>query len=131
MNKKLSYQAGILAAKRGNNINNSYPHDHEEFVRGYKSVSPAAEENLALKKIAIDSGLPEYKDLELSPEQVYKIMDDKAKSKYQEMIALLDSIDRNAPLIRRSDIVSIDFDKANELYNTLNSIKEFFESLKP
>lgn len=33
-----SYQAGIEAAKSGNNINNSYPFNHNEFVAGYKSV---------------------------------------------------------------------------------------------
>lgn len=33
-----SYQAGIEAAKAGNNINNSYPFNHNEFVAGYKSI---------------------------------------------------------------------------------------------
>lgn len=35
-----SFNAGIEAAKLGNNINNSYPFDHDEFVAGYKTVSP-------------------------------------------------------------------------------------------
>lgn len=37
-----SFQAGIEAAKVGNNINNSYPFDHDEFVAGYKSEKPDA-----------------------------------------------------------------------------------------
>ncbi len=37
-----SFKAGMLAAETGNNINNSYPFDHEEFVAGYKSVKPEA-----------------------------------------------------------------------------------------
>ncbi len=35
-----SFNAGQLAAKTGNNINNSYPFDHDEFTAGYKSVKP-------------------------------------------------------------------------------------------
>ena len=35
-----SYQAGIEAAKCRNNINNSYPFNHNEFVAGYKSIKP-------------------------------------------------------------------------------------------
>jgi hypothetical protein len=35
-----SYKAGIQAVKSGNNINNSYPFKHDEFVAGYKSVKP-------------------------------------------------------------------------------------------
>jgi len=42
MNISYSYQAGQEAARLGNNINNSYPFDHEEFVAGYKSVNPNA-----------------------------------------------------------------------------------------
>lgn len=38
----LSFQAGIEAAKTGNNINNSHPFDHDEFVEGYKTIKPDA-----------------------------------------------------------------------------------------
>lgn len=37
-----SFKAGTEAARVGNNINNSYPFDHDEFVAGYKSVKPDA-----------------------------------------------------------------------------------------
>lgn len=40
MENSNSYQAGIEAAKVGNNINNSYPFNHEEFVVGYKTIKP-------------------------------------------------------------------------------------------
>ena len=37
-----SFLAGIEAAKCGNNINNSYPFNFEEFVAGYKTIKPEA-----------------------------------------------------------------------------------------
>lgn len=37
-----SFKAGVLQAKKGWNINNSYPFNHNEFVDGYKSVNPDA-----------------------------------------------------------------------------------------
>ena len=43
--------AGQNAAKNGTNINNSYPWDHEEFVKGYQSVKPHVKEDLALKNL--------------------------------------------------------------------------------
>jgi hypothetical protein len=42
MENTRSYKAGIEAAKIGNNINNSYPFDFDEFVLGYKSIKPDA-----------------------------------------------------------------------------------------
>lgn len=54
-----SYQAGVQAAKDGVNINNSYPHEHEEFVAGHKSIS-GAKEDLALKALSMNMAPSEY-----------------------------------------------------------------------
>ena len=51
MNLSESFIAGQEAAKNGRNINNSYPHDHEEFVAGYRSVSTGAKEDTKLKEV--------------------------------------------------------------------------------
>ncbi len=61
----ISYEAGIKAAKTGNNINNSYPHNHEEFVAGYKSIKPNNHEDYALKSLAKLTCPNEYPDLKL------------------------------------------------------------------
>ena len=37
-----SSSLSTATAAANNNINNSYPFDHEEFVAGYKSVNPNA-----------------------------------------------------------------------------------------
>jgi len=55
-----SFQAGIKAAKQGININNSHPHNHEDFVAGYKSVNENAKEDLDLKIIAMNMAPDEY-----------------------------------------------------------------------
>lgn len=64
-NKSEDFKAGQEAALNGNNINNSYPWEHEEFVKGYKSIVPGAEEDYALKAIAKIIAPNEYKNLHL------------------------------------------------------------------
>lgn len=63
MEKTESFKAGVKAAQDGVNINNSYPHNHEQFVAGYKSVKPDAMENTALKELAMKLAPDEYKKL--------------------------------------------------------------------
>ena len=44
MEKSRSFQAGIEAAKAGTNISNSYPFNHEEWSRGYRTIKPEAKD---------------------------------------------------------------------------------------
>lgn len=57
-----SFEAGVNAAKNGSSINNSYPNVHSEFVKGYKSVSKEAEEDLRMKELWIKHFHEEYKE---------------------------------------------------------------------
>ena len=35
-----SFKAGVEAAKAGVNISNSYPFNHEEWSKGYRTIKP-------------------------------------------------------------------------------------------
>lgn len=60
MTNTASYYAGVEAADDGTHIDNSYPWDHEEWVKGYKSVKPQAQESLWLKELWIKNLPEEY-----------------------------------------------------------------------
>jgi len=64
MKESPSYQAGVEAAKRGTNINNSYPWNHDLFVMGHNSISNQ-NENLTLKRIAMEICPEEYSSLKI------------------------------------------------------------------
>lgn len=59
---KSSFEAGVEAAKLGNSIDNSYPHVHSEFVKGYKSVNAEAEEDTRMRDLWKKYLPEEYKD---------------------------------------------------------------------
>ena len=44
MENSRSFQAGIEAAKAGTNISNSYPFNHEEWSKGYRTIKPEAKD---------------------------------------------------------------------------------------
>lgn len=46
-----SFRRGAEAAHDGTHIDNSYPWDHEEWVSGYRSVKPEAQETSWLKDL--------------------------------------------------------------------------------
>ena len=60
MQETASFRAGAKAALNGTHIDNSYPWDHEEWVEGYRSVKPEAQETLWLKNLFTKAFPKEY-----------------------------------------------------------------------
>lgn len=126
-----SYLAGISAAKMGNNINNSYPHNHDEFVEGYKSVKPNSSEDLAIKKLWTEALPEEYPGVKTEPDPNYDALDQLVKSKAHDMLILLDRINTLRPLIEYSGVISEEHKGEAEAINSLcNDVSSFFKSLK-
>jgi len=60
MSETISFQKGAEAAHNGTHIDNSYPWDHEEWVQGYRSVKPNAQETTWLKELWTKTFPAEY-----------------------------------------------------------------------
>lgn len=46
-----SFMNGVEAAFNGTSINNSYPNNNEEWVKGYQTIMPKAKQQTELKGI--------------------------------------------------------------------------------
>lgn len=46
-----SFMNGVEAAFNGTHIDNSYPNDNEEWVKGYQTIVPQAKQTQSLKNL--------------------------------------------------------------------------------